>query len=177
METAQPVTRTNPLRSLMKGILFAFIKVVMAFMALWRRWPLPALIVLVMVVGSVFALTTGTMSLPGVAAPAAPEARLAVESYLAGQKNFDASMMWNAMDDQFKMALQSNGQTLQAMQQEQQKYKAEGIKVAHKHVADANLSDGRQVYLYVVTISKGTQSQEAPYMFTVSKAGKIVAID
>lgn len=178
MEQAAPDRRSNPLRALIKGILFVIVKIVAGFLGFWRRYPLPALILLVMIVGSVFALASGTLALPGTPAAApVPEARVSVETYLAGQKDYNAQMMWEAMDDQLKQALQQRGQTLDSLKQQQLQLRQAGVKTTAQHIAGVDLADGRKVFLYIVTQSRGTESQQAPFTFTVSKAGKIVSID
>lgn len=170
--------RSNPLRAVVKALLYVIVRVLMVVFGFWRRYPLPALILLVMVIGSMFALTSGTLALPGAPAAAPVEdARIAVESYLRGQKDFNADMMWGAMDEQLRSALQQRGQSLQELQQQQLQRRQSGIKLTHRFGAGADLSDGRKVFLYIVTVSQGQQTQELPYTFTVNKAGKIVNID
>jgi hypothetical protein len=178
VEQAQPASQSNPWRSLVKGILFVIVKVIAGILNFWRRYPLPALIVLVMLVGTGFALASGTLVLPGTPAAApVPEARVAVEAYLAGQKDYNADLMWQAMDDELKQALQQRGQTLQELQGQQQQRRQAGVKFAAQHVGGADLNDGRKVFLYIVTVSQGPNSQQMPYTFTVSRAGKIVNIE
>jgi hypothetical protein len=183
MEQAQPVQRSNPLRSLVKGILFIIVKVLMVVMGFWRRYPLPALILLVMVIGSLFALSSGVVAMPWTPAAApVPEARVAIEAYLAGQKDYNADLMWQAMDDDLKQAWQQNGRSLQELRQQQQQYKQAGIKFGpSQHVFSTDLDDGRKVFLYIVktsvTTPQGAVDRQVPYTFTVNKAGKIVGVD
>src|SRR5688500_7624043 len=117
MEQAQPLPRSNPFRRLVKGILFVIVKSLSVLIGFWKRYPLPTLIVLVMVVGTGFALASGTLAMPWTPAAApVPEARVAVEAYLAGQKDYNADLMWQAMDDELKRMLQQRGQTVQQLQ-------------------------------------------------------------
>ena len=178
MEQAQPAPRSNPFRSLVKGILFIVVKIIAVVMGFWRRYPLPALIVLVMMVGAGFALASGTLTMPWTPAAApVPEARVAVEAYLAGQKEYNADLMWQAMDDELKKALQQRGQSVQLVQQEMAQLRQAGVKTTAQHVAGADLVDGRKVFLYIVTQSQGQNVRQLPYTFTVNKAGKIVNIE
>jgi hypothetical protein len=170
--------RPSAVRIVVKAILFIIVKIFIGITSFWRRYPLPALTLLVMIVGSIFMLATGTIALPGSPAAAPVEdARISVEAYLRGQKDFNADMMWGAMDEQLKATLQQRGQSLQELKQQQLQRQQSGIKLAHHHVAGTDLSDGRKVFLYIVTVSQGQQTQELPYTFTVNKAGKIVNID
>lgn len=178
MERVQPVRQSNPLRALIKFILFVIVKIMVVVLGFWRRYPLPALILLVMLIGSGFALASGALVLPGTPAAApVPEARIAVETYLKGQKEYNADLMWQAMDDQLKQALQRNGQTLEGLKQQQQERKQAGVTFSGQYIAGTDLNDGRKVFLYIVTISQGSNSQQVPYTFTVSKTGKIINID
>jgi hypothetical protein len=179
MEQVQPARQSNPLRALVKFILFVIVKILAVLLGFWRRYPLPALIVLVMAIGTLFALGSGTLALPGTPAAApVPEARVAVETYIIGQKEYNADLMWQAMDDQLKAALQQRqGVTLDALKQQQQQRRQAGVKLSAKHVAGTDLDDGRKVFLYIFTESNGQATQQVPYTFTVNKAGKIIGID
>jgi hypothetical protein len=183
MEQKRPVQRANPFRLIAKFLLFIVIKVTMLWLAFWRRYPLPALMAVVVVIGSGFAVATGSVAMPWTPPPPpVPEARVAVETYLTGQKEYNADLMWQAMDDDLKQAWQQNGRSLQDLRQQQAQYRQAGIKFnAARHVFGMDLEDGRKVFLYIVMTSiqtpQGQVNQQIPYTFTVNRAGKIVNVD
>jgi hypothetical protein len=169
--------------------LYIIVKIIVTVVSFWRRYPLPAIIVLVMIVGGVFALASGTLAIPWPSSVAASvsggpvEGRLAVETYLTGQQKFNAALMWEAMSDEFKAAMQQRGQTQASIQQQMERAKSQGLAYnSFQYVGGTGLKDGRSVHLYVVSATvptqQGTRSdQQVPYTFTLDTAGKILNID
>jgi len=181
--------RRNPLRGLIKVLLYIVVKPLVLIFVGFRRYPLPGLIVAMVVLGSFFALTNGSVTLPwsqaNSAAPAgAASSRLATETYLTGQKEFNAALMWEAMSDDLRQQMRQRGQSLEGMQQAMEEMKRRGLKYTEfkpRYITGTPLSDGRSVHLYVVNVTisagEGQQSQEVPYTFVLNKAGKIEEVN
>ena len=181
--------RRNPLWGLIKVLLYIVVKPLVLIFVGFRRYPLPSLIVAMVVLGSFFALTSGSVALPwsqaNSAAPAgAASSRLATETYLTGQKEFNAALMWEAMSDELRQQMRQRGQSLEGMQQAMEEMKRRGLKYTEfkpRYITGTPLSDGRSVHLYVVNVTisagEGQQSQEVPYTFVLNKAGKIEEVN
>jgi hypothetical protein len=173
--------RGNPVRAGVKAILHALIKVIVVLWRLWRRYPLPALIVLVMLLGSAFALASGAAPPPwravGAAAPPTA-ARAAIETYLKGQREYDAALMWEAMGDEMKAQLRQAGATFEAFQEQVQQVRESGVRFGDaRNAGGAPLDAGHSVHLYVVTVTDGRQSRALPFLFRLNQANKIVSVD
>lgn len=191
MEQAAPPRRYNPVRALIKGILHAVVKTVIVTGRTVKRYPLPALIVIIMFFGSMVALTSGMVALPAFgtmtlveekgtagSGAAANTERATVENYLTGQKDYNATLMWEALSDDLRANMRQNGQSAETFQQAMEQMKQRGLRYTDfKYVASAPLDDGRTVLLYIVSATDGQQSQQMPYTFTLNRARKIEKID
>lgn len=190
MEQATQVQRRSPLRSLIKAILHFFVKIVVLINRAIKRAPIVAMMLLVAVVGSLMWLGSNPVSIPllGISAPAIETApagspRVSVETYLTGQRQYEARMMWESMSDELKQAMAQRNQSLEALQRQMEQAKRNGIKyTGFQYVGGTDLSNGRSVHLYIVSAAfpqqqGGDRSEEIPYTFTVDRSGKIANID
>jgi hypothetical protein len=182
METyeAEAPRRFNPIRWLIKSILHFFVKTTILITRGIKRYPLPALILIIVVVGSLFWLSSFVSSMPALGgATASAEGRpISIELYLKGQSEFDANLMWEAMSDELKTTMTQNGQTLESARQRMEQAKQRGTRVTgFKYVGGTGLNDGRSVHLYVVSATNGQDVQQVPYTFTLNKVGKIITIE
>lgn len=184
--------RPRPVRALIKAILHSFVKLFIVTGRTIRRYPLPSLIVMVVLVGSFFLLTSGALAFPinaGINQPLnvagnTPAANpAAVESFLRGQREHNPVLMWDAMSDEHKAALEQRGliqQAQQEMQQAVEKRRLEGVTFTdYRYIAGTSLNEGRSVHLYIVTLSvpsqQGTVNEQLPVTFTLDQAGKILS--
>lgn len=182
-------TRPSPLRGLVKGLLYLIVKPIVLLILAFRNHFLPAVIVTIAVVGSLFWLATNQVAVPGVgklgmgSEPAAVGSpRIAAEAYLTGSKEFAAQMIWDTYSDELKQRKQRNGETLEATQRSLNQMKQQGFKITgYKYVFGTTLDDGNSVHLYIVSMSvttpQGEQSGQQPYTFTINPQGKIVNVD
>lgn len=166
--------RRNPLRAMIKGLLHAIVKVVILSYRAVRRHPLPTLIALTILIGSIMALNTGLVTLSwGGPAPAHSSQLAAIEAYLDGQQKYDATRMWAGFSDK---AL-ADADLLQATQRQVALAKTSAIRFTDvSYVGGAPLSSGGSVHLYLVSINNGVISQQVPYTFTLDESNKIVAV-
>ena len=109
---------------------------------------------------------------PSLAAPPA------VESYIKGQGNFDANLMWKAMSERFQQRIMAQGGSIEGLQQQLDAARAQGRQFKDvKYIAGYRLNDGRTIHLYVIDMEVGGELVQIPYLFTVDRGGKIDNID
>lgn len=187
--TEQEVTvrRPNPLRMLIKGLLFIIVKPIVLIIMGFRRFPLPALILMMILLGSFFYVTGGASApLPwqgGQAAAGKTNPRVAIETYLTGQKEFDSALMWTALSDEVKEEMQKKGQTQESYvlrnQPKLDMMRQSGVQhIGHRYIAGGDLDNGRSVHVYAVTFAQGGQAApQVPMTFTLDKSGKILNVE
>jgi hypothetical protein len=181
-ERPAPRPQFNPVRWIIKSILHFIVKSTILIFRGIKRYPLPALIVLIVVIGSLFFLSSLAASLTGGGSVTSAQGRpLAIETYLTGQKDFNAALMWEAMGDEIKSSAQA-GNVQTAFKQRADKEKADGVRYTnHRYVGGTALDDGRSVHLYIVSLihpaSGSTQEQQLPFTFTLNRSGKIINLD
>jgi hypothetical protein len=177
MDGAETPRRRNPLRRAFKAVLHVIVKAIILTRRAVRRYPIPALIVLTIILGTYFAVSTGMVPLTalGVAPAEYHDARLAsIERYLEGQKNADVTMMWEAVSEEMRADEEAFADT----QRRVTMAKLNGINfVDEKYVGGSNLADGGSVHLYVISITNGSQNGQFPLTFTLNQSGKIARIE
>jgi hypothetical protein len=176
--TALPVRR-NPVRQVIKAVLHVIVKVIVLTRRAIKRFPLPSLILLMALVGTYIAIDSGTLALPwGRTAAASSNEPLAIQTFLRGQQEFNAALMWESISDELRTTLERNGTTAQVMQQRMDTARKNGQQyTAHQYVAQHPLGNGNIVHFYMVTRAQGDQIRQIPLAFTINPAGKIVGID
>lgn len=184
-QTATP-RHFNPIRALIKGILHVIVKTVIVTGRTIKRYPLPSLIVAVMLMGGIIALSAGAVSLPafGATTPvggqaaaaggATPGERATVENFLRAQQNLNAAGMLEAFSDEIRANPEARANAQNMVDQ----MRVNGLRYTdHRYIASTQLDDGRTVALYIVTATDGQQAQQMPFTFTLDKAYKIIRID
>jgi hypothetical protein len=170
-------------RWIVKGLLFVIVLVTFRLYSTIRRFPIVALMVVIAVLGTWMALASGVLALPRLGgAPVVSDGRLAVETYLTGQQRLNSALMWEALSEDYRAAMQRAGRSAADLQAQMERGKREGISyTGFQYVASTSLRDGRGVYLYIVTADvatpQGTSTQQNPYTFTVDRSGKIINIE
>ena len=101
----------------------------------------------------------------------------ATESFLDGQKRFDANAVWDSLGDTLQQQLVTNGMTREAYQEQLDSARKSGSSIQDiYYVGGMKLNDGTSVYLYVINVEAPDGSAQVPYMFIVNKQGKIEAV-
>jgi hypothetical protein len=103
--------------------------------------------------------------------PAAP-----IETFMQGQQNFNADMMWDAYSTDYQAAQLANGAskaTLQAMTTARQN---QGFQYVHYDYIGGVPIDTGSMYFYSVDLSVQNQHHYVPIIFTADADGKIVNI-
>jgi hypothetical protein len=101
-----------------------------------------------------------------------PSPQTPVEFFKAQQAG-DANTMWGLLSDSFKQ-----GQTIQQLQTELEQVKPKMGVIKHiSYVGGAKEDDGTGVYLYLLTLDQGGQTDQVTYLFTLDAQGKILKIE
>lgn len=116
----------------------------------------------------------GTLSVPAAAQLPPPAV---VESYLKAQANFDARGMWQAISDELKQSMNATDVSPQQLQTELDGARQQGRRyLMATYVGGVPMSEGRNVYFYVLTVSTPRGDTDVPYIYVVGTDGKIVSI-
>lgn len=104
-----------------------------------------------------------------------------VDEYIRGMMNFDASLMWDALDPRAVQTMVSQGGSQQSLQQRLDAAKQTGARYdGVTFVGGYNLQNGDR-YLFYVMSRKGFAgpgvSDQIFFVFTVGSSGKIVKIE
>ncbi len=117
------------------------------------------------------------------ASAGAPAPSRAVEDYLKGMETFDAKLMWNALSPQAISQMQSQGGSVDKLQQGLDQAKQAGAQYEEvSYIGSYPLRDGTTYYFFVVTRRGFTQSapngvDQVYFVFTVGPDGKILRIE
>ena len=104
----------------------------------------------------------------------------AAEDFIKGQTTFNAALMWQSFNDDFKQRLTSRGTNEQTLQQQLDQRKQAGAKVDQVYYAGGvQTPEGSRVFMYVLTMeapnNQGTA--EAHYVLTVDQNDKIANVE
>lgn len=118
------------------------------------------------------------------AAPATPLTDGQVESvteYLKGMTTFDASLMWGALSDDAIRKMQSQGGSLEQLQESLNRAKQRGLSYdGVAYVGGYRIPDGNRYLFYVIARRGAVASSSVEhvwFVFTVDPSGKIAKID
>lgn len=105
----------------------------------------------------------------------------AVESYLKGMTTFNAKLMWDALNEDALRQMQSQGGSLEQLQQKLNETKQNGISYDEiAYIGGYQRRDGIR-YLFYVISRRGMRApddvEQVWFVFTVDPAGKIAKID
>ena len=176
MEQAVVLPRRNPLRAIIKAVLHVIVKTIILVRRAILRYPIVALILLTMLLGGYFAISTGLVSVAWLGVPTTvndgrPEA---IAKYLDGQQKGDVALMWEGLSDDIRQ----NQNAFASARQELEFAKLNGISFTDStYVGGSTLNDGTSVHLFVVSMSNGDNIVQVPWTFRLNQSGKIIAID
>lgn len=126
--------------------------------------PAPSAATAASVGGAGAALTSVQGSLPSPQTP---------YTYFKAQQAGDANTMWGLLSDSLKQS--GSEQQLQS-QLDQVRPQLGAIKQI-TYVGGAKEEDGNAVYLYLLTLDQGGQTNQVTYLFTLDTQGKIVKVE
>ena len=104
-----------------------------------------------------------------------------VNSYIKGLTEFDARLMWSALDDEAINAMRSRGGSLEALQSGLDDAKRRGARYEDITMIGTYPLQGGGKYLFYVLSRRGFSGNEALeqvyFVFTVNREGKITRIE
>jgi hypothetical protein len=136
-------------------------------------------IVLLGVIGWMSYLLWGPKAAPAVfqradSLPPAP----AVETFIKGQQEYNADMMWDAYSTSYQASQLANGASKATLQALANSVRTQGIQfVQSDYIGGVQIEDGGSTYFYSLDLAQGQQHRRFPYIFTADADGKIVDVD
>ena len=118
-------------------------------------------------------------SIPGLASLRGQTAPTATEEYLRGNRDYNADLVWNSLDNDAQSRLTSQGGSRDDLQQQMDAAKQKGIQLAEmSYIGSKSLPDGSSMQFYLVGTRQQTGStiDYQPYMFTLDRDGKIAKV-
>jgi len=120
----------------------------------------------------VLGIAAGRTGVTGAAPPA-------TEEYLRGNRDYDASLMWESLSDDARQRLTGQGGSSDDLQRQMQAAKDRGTKLEEiSYIGGKALPDGRSVEFYLVGIRPQAKADidYQPYTFTLDRDGKITRV-
>jgi hypothetical protein len=101
----------------------------------------------------------------------------AVETYIKGQQNFNADMMWDAYSTDYQANQLANGASKATLQAQASSQRSAGLQFVHYDYIGGVTLDNGSMYFYSVDLSLQNQRARFPIIFKADQDGKIVGID
>jgi len=102
----------------------------------------------------------------------------AVETYIKGQQDFNADMMWDAYSTDYQASQLASGASKATLQAQASGMRSAGLQFVHSdYVGGVQLDGGRSMYFYTIDLARAEQHGRFPYVFTADADGKIVDVD
>src|SRR5437763_17221957 len=101
------------------------------------------------------------------------------EDYLRGNRDYNADLVWNSLDNDAQSRLASQGGSRDDLQQQMDAARQKGVQLAEtSYIGGKSLPDGTSMQFYLVGIKQQTGSSidYQPYMFTLDRDGKIAKV-
>jgi hypothetical protein len=120
---------------------------------------------------------------PKAAAPAFERAESlppspAVETYIKGQQDYNADMMWDAYSTDYQASQLANGASKATLQAQASGMRSAGLQFVHSdYIGGVPLDNGGSMYFYTIDLARADQHGRFPYVFTADADGKIVDVD
>ncbi len=130
------------------------------------------LVGLVVIVALIVAVPMFLPSIPGMAS-------LRAEDYLRGNRDYNADLVWNSLNNDAQTRLSAGGGSLDDLRQQMDSAKQKGVKLEEaSYIGGKSLPDGTSMQFYLVGIRQPTRSDidYQPYMFTLDPSGKIAKV-
>jgi hypothetical protein len=141
------------------------------------RAALLAVVLLAIAAGALATFQAGQAPALSFSLPGPRRAPDATESYLKGNQNYNAELMWNSLSEEAVDRFRARGGTLQDMQRQLDRARETGTKLEQiNYVGGHGLPDGTSLQFYVVA-SRGpagrSELEHVTYIFTLDRFGKI----
>jgi hypothetical protein len=134
---------------------------------------------LVVVVALIVLAPTFLSSLPVFSNLRGSSAPPAAEDYLKGNRDYNADLVWNSLDNDAQSRITAQGGSRDGLQAQMEAARDKGVQLAEtSYIGGKSLPDGTSMQLYLVGIRQQTGSSidYQPYMFTLDRDGKIAKV-
>lgn len=102
----------------------------------------------------------------------------AVETYIKGQQDYNADMMWDAYSTDYQTTQLANGASKATLQAQASGMRSAGLQfVRSDYIGGVQLDGGGSMYFYTIDLAKAQQHGRFSYVFTADAHGKIVDVD
>jgi hypothetical protein len=134
---------------------------------------------LVVLIALIVAVPMFLPSIPGVASLRGGSAPGSTEDYLRGNRDYNADLVWNSLNNDAQTRLSAGGGSLDDLRQQMDSAKQKGVKLEEaSYIGGKSLPDGTSMQFYLVGIRQPARSDVdyQPYMFTLDPSGKIAKV-
>jgi hypothetical protein len=134
---------------------------------------------LVVVIAAIVLVPMFLPSIPGLSNLRANTAPAATENYLRGNRDYNADLVWNSLDNDAQSHLRDQGGSLDDLQKQMEAAKSQGVKLEEvSYIGGKAQPDGTSIQFYLVGIRQPPRSDidYQPYMFTLDRDGKIAKV-
>lgn len=101
----------------------------------------------------------------------------AVETFIKGQQDFNADMMWDAYSTDYQANQLASGASKATLQAQASSQRSAGLQfVNYDYIGGVSLDNG-SMYFYSVDLSLQNQHARFPIIFKADQDGKIIGID
>jgi len=101
----------------------------------------------------------------------------AVETFIKGQQDFNADMMWDAYSTDYQANQLANGASKATLQAQASSQRSAGLQFDHYDYIGGVTLDNGSMYFYSVDLSLQNQHARFPIIFKADQDGKIIGID
>lgn len=101
----------------------------------------------------------------------------AVESFIKGQREYNADLIWDSFSQDLKDSMQEQGNSPTALQNQMERERSSGQHyVTFDYIGGLRTRDGNSKFFYFAEVESSDPSSSGPrpYVFTVNGDGKIV---
>jgi hypothetical protein len=133
----------------------------------------------VLLVALIVAVPMFLPSIPGMASLRSASAPGSTEDYLRGNRDYNADLVWNSLNNDAQSRLSAGGGSLDDLRLQMDSAKQKGVKLEESsYIGGKSLPDGTSMQFYLVGIRQPTRSDidYQPYMFTLDPSGKIAKV-
>lgn len=98
----------------------------------------------------------------------------AVETYIEGQRTYDAELMWSSLSEDVQTQRAEQGASKEVMQTMAEKERSQGLTYAnYVYVGGADRESGGGMYVYAVDVEAGERSAKIPITFFTDENGQV----
>ena len=133
----------------------------------------------VLLVALIVAVPMLLPSIPGIASLRGGSAPTSTEDYLRGNRDYNADLVWNSLDNDAQTRLSAGGGSLDDLRLQMDTAKQKGVKLEEtSYIGGKTMPDGTSTQFYLVGVRQPTRSDidYQPYMFTLDRDGKIAKV-